>query len=69
MSSVSSRVPSVPVVKTRVHQHMTEDTGRPPLLDYVPYVRTDEVYHMDPLAPLSRPPTHDTGQQTMADLH
>uniref|UniRef100_A0A8C2CYR2 Coiled-coil domain containing 66 n=1 Tax=Cyprinus carpio TaxID=7962 RepID=A0A8C2CYR2_CYPCA len=65
--------PPTPAVKTRVHQsshHVTEDTGRPPSLDYVPYVRTDEVYHMDPLAPLSRPPTHeaqhrvDTDQQT-----
>lgn len=54
---------------------MTEETSRPPLLDYVPYVRTDEVYHMDPLAPLSRPPTHeaqqriDTGEQITDDLH
>ncbi|XP_042604791.1 coiled-coil domain-containing protein 66-like isoform X1 [Cyprinus carpio] len=73
--SAGSRVlsPPAPAVKTRVHQsshHVTEDTGRPPSLDYVPYVRTDEVYHMDPLAPLSRPPTHeaqhrvDTDQQT-----
>ncbi|XP_059425919.1 coiled-coil domain-containing protein 66 isoform X1 [Carassius carassius] len=75
--SAGSRVPSppAPAGKTRVHQsshHMMEDTGRPPSLDYVPYVRTDEVYHMDPLAPLSRPPTHeaqqrdDTDQQTTA---
>ncbi|XP_052445083.1 coiled-coil domain-containing protein 66-like isoform X2 [Carassius gibelio] len=71
------RVPSppAPAGKTRVHQsshHMMEDSGRPLSLDYVPYVRTDEVYHMDPLAPLSRPPTHeaqqrdDTDQQTTA---
>ncbi|XP_058615397.1 coiled-coil domain-containing protein 66 isoform X1 [Onychostoma macrolepis] len=63
--SAESRVPS-PAVKTRVHQsshQVPEDTGRPPLLDYVPYVRTDEVYHMDPLAPLSRPPTHEAQQR------
>ncbi|RXN13984.1 coiled-coil domain-containing 66-like isoform X1 [Labeo rohita] len=70
--SAESRVtsPPIPAVKNRVHQpsqqsshQMTEETSRPPLLDYVPYVRTDEVYHMDPLAPLSRPPTHEAQQR------
>ncbi|XP_073699831.1 coiled-coil domain-containing protein 66 [Garra rufa] len=62
--------PPIPAVRNRVHQpsqqsphQMTEETGRPPLLDYVPYVRTDEVYHMDPLAPLSRPSTHEAQQR------
>ncbi|XP_043079006.1 coiled-coil domain-containing protein 66 isoform X3 [Puntigrus tetrazona] len=60
----AERVPS-PAVKTRVQSsyQVTEDTGCPPLLDYVPYVRTDEVYHMDPLAPLSRPLTHEAQQR------
>uniref|UniRef100_A0A672KNY1 Coiled-coil domain-containing protein 66-like n=1 Tax=Sinocyclocheilus grahami TaxID=75366 RepID=A0A672KNY1_SINGR len=67
---VSSRVPSSPAPAVKSSQQVMEDTGRPPSLDYVPYVRTDEVYHMDPLAPLSRPPTHEahqrvhTGQKT-----
>lgn len=68
----------IPAVKNRVHQpsqqasRQMEDMGRPLLLDYVPYVRTDEVYQMDPLAPLSRPSTHevqqrgDAGKQNMA---
>lgn len=44
-------------------RQMMDDMGRPPSLDYVPYVRTDEVYHMDPMAPLSRPSTHETQQK------
>ncbi|XP_051764780.1 coiled-coil domain-containing protein 66 isoform X3 [Ctenopharyngodon idella] len=62
--------PPIPAVKNRVHQpsqqasrQMMEDMGCPPLLDYVPYVRTDEVYQMDPLAPLSRPSTHEAQQR------
>ncbi|XP_016315020.1 coiled-coil domain-containing protein 66-like [Sinocyclocheilus anshuiensis] len=67
-SSVTS--PPVPAVKTHVHQpsqqcshQMTEETGRLLVSDYVPYMRTDEVYHMDPLAPLSRPSTHEAQQR------
>ncbi|XP_016364813.1 coiled-coil domain-containing protein 66-like isoform X2 [Sinocyclocheilus rhinocerous] len=67
-SSVTS--PPVPAVKTRVHQpsqqcshQMTEETGRLLVSDYVPNMRTDEVYHMDPLAPLSRPSTHEAQQR------
>ncbi|XP_051764781.1 coiled-coil domain-containing protein 66 isoform X4 [Ctenopharyngodon idella] len=70
--SAESRMmsPPIPAVKNRVHQpsqqasrQMMEDMGCPPLLDYVPYVRTDEVYQMDPLAPLSRPSTHEAQQR------
>ncbi|XP_016365439.1 coiled-coil domain-containing protein 66 isoform X4 [Sinocyclocheilus rhinocerous] len=61
--SAESRVPSSPAPAVKSSQQVTEDTGRPPSLDYVPYVRTDEVYHMDPLAPLSRPPTHEAQQR------
>uniref|UniRef100_UPI00398EC4DD coiled-coil domain-containing protein 66 isoform X2 n=1 Tax=Pristiophorus japonicus TaxID=55135 RepID=UPI00398EC4DD len=32
---------------------------RPPSSNFVPYVRTDEVYHLDPDAPMSRPSTCD----------
>ncbi|XP_067272440.1 coiled-coil domain-containing protein 66 isoform X3 [Pseudorasbora parva] len=62
--------PHIPAVKNRVHQpsqqasrQMMEEMGRTPLLDYVPYLRTDEVYQMDPLAPLSRPSTHEAQQR------
>ncbi|XP_067254571.1 coiled-coil domain-containing protein 66 isoform X4 [Chanodichthys erythropterus] len=61
--------PPIPAVKNRAHQpsqqasRQMEDMGRPPLLDYVPYVRTDEVYQMDPLAPLSRPSTNEVQQR------
>ncbi|XP_051977655.1 coiled-coil domain-containing protein 66 isoform X3 [Xyrauchen texanus] len=69
------RSPPVPAVKNRLQQpaqHMMEeqvqDTGRLSSLDYVPYVRTDEVYHMDPLAPLSVPSTHETQQSLHTDV-
>ncbi|XP_041047970.1 coiled-coil domain-containing protein 66 isoform X2 [Carcharodon carcharias] len=35
------------------------DNDRPPSSNFVPYVRTDEVYHLDPDAPMSRPSTND----------
>ncbi|XP_038668735.1 coiled-coil domain-containing protein 66 isoform X2 [Scyliorhinus canicula] len=35
------------------------DSDRPPSSNFVPYVRTDEVYHLDPDAPMSRPSTND----------
>ena len=39
------------------HSPPLETNSPPPPSEFVPYVRTDEVYHLDPLAPLSRPPT------------
>ncbi|XP_048032234.1 coiled-coil domain-containing protein 66 isoform X3 [Megalobrama amblycephala] len=69
-SAFSARMTSpIPAVKNRAHQpsqqasRQMKDMGRPPLLDYVPYVRTDEVYQMDPLAPLSRPSTNEVQQR------
>ncbi|XP_026857612.2 coiled-coil domain-containing protein 66 isoform X2 [Electrophorus electricus] len=41
----------------------------PPSSDYIPYVRTDEVYHLDPLAPISRPSTHEIPQKTHEDAN
>lgn len=32
---------------------------RPPSSHFIPYVRTKEVYYLDPEAPMSRPSTHD----------
>ncbi|XP_067096597.1 coiled-coil domain-containing protein 66 isoform X2 [Osmerus mordax] len=67
------RSPPVPALKHRLQtQGPPLETHSPPLethsppletnsplppSEFVPYVRTDEVYHLDPLAPLSRPPT------------
>ncbi|KAF7249682.1 Coiled-coil domain-containing protein 66 [Varanus komodoensis] len=35
------------------------ETERPPSSHFVPYVRTNEVYYLDPDAPMTRPSTHD----------
>lgn len=32
---------------------------RPPSSHFIPYVRTNEVYYLDPDAPMTRPSTHD----------
>ncbi|KAL7837676.1 hypothetical protein SRHO_G00273870 [Serrasalmus rhombeus] len=72
--------PPVPAVKhplQQFHQPSPPQTDEPadssdewpPSSDYVPYVRTDEVYHLDPLAPISRPPTHEASQKTNADVN
>ncbi|KAK7137414.1 hypothetical protein R3I93_017484 [Phoxinus phoxinus] len=65
--------PITPVVKTRVHQ-TPQDTGRPLSSDYVPYVRTHEVYQLDPLsrADTHRADTHEVYQPdplSRADTH
>ncbi|XP_053508711.1 coiled-coil domain-containing protein 66 isoform X2 [Ictalurus furcatus] len=76
-ASQISRVPSppVPAVLRRLQvrppscaEEQSESCGRPPSADYVPYVRTDEVYHLDPLAPISRPTTNEGPQRIHADL-
>lgn len=36
-----------------------QETHRPPSSQFVPYVRTKEIYYLDPDAPMSRPSTHD----------
>ncbi|XP_062466672.1 coiled-coil domain-containing protein 66 isoform X4 [Pezoporus occidentalis] len=35
------------------------EAGRPPSSQFIPYVRTNEVYYLDPDAPVTRPSTHD----------
>ncbi|NXE51229.1 CCD66 protein, partial [Casuarius casuarius] len=35
------------------------EPGRPPSSHFIPYVRTNEVYYLDPDAPVTRPSTHD----------
>ncbi|KAM3914885.1 coiled-coil domain-containing protein 66 [Leptodactylus fuscus] len=47
-----------------VQRHVTPDlekldTDRPPSSHFVPYVRTKEIYYLDPDAPMSRPSTHE----------
>ncbi|XP_018580865.1 coiled-coil domain-containing protein 66 isoform X2 [Scleropages formosus] len=62
-----TRSPPVPAVERRLQQHTAlppsppaqEATERPPSSTFIPYVRTDEVYHLDPLAPISRPSTKE----------
>ncbi|XP_073793784.1 coiled-coil domain-containing protein 66 isoform X12 [Danio rerio] len=67
--------PPVTAVKQHVHRpsqqrcrQVEEEMAQPPLLDYVPYVRTDEVYHMEALAPLSRPSTREAQQRVNAGV-
>ncbi|NWU76410.1 CCD66 protein, partial [Onychorhynchus coronatus] len=35
------------------------EARRPPSAHFIPYVRTNEVYYLDPEAPVTRPSTHD----------
>ncbi|KAJ8361017.1 hypothetical protein SKAU_G00175420 [Synaphobranchus kaupii] len=73
--------PPVPAIKHKLQQQAklptqhssqgpVEAEERPPSSPFVPYVRTDEVYQLDPLAPVSRPPTQGSQQpaQPGADL-
>ncbi|KAM4652834.1 coiled-coil domain-containing protein 66 [Discoglossus pictus] len=36
-----------------------QESERPPSSNFIPYVRTKEIYYLDPDAPMSRPSTHD----------
>ncbi|XP_077181617.1 coiled-coil domain-containing protein 66 isoform X2 [Paroedura picta] len=42
---------------------------RPPSAYFVPYVRTNEVYYLDPDAPMTRPSTHDLQYQQRNDSY
>ncbi|XP_066452644.1 coiled-coil domain-containing protein 66 isoform X2 [Eleutherodactylus coqui] len=47
-----------------IQRHVTPDlekleSDRPPSSRFVPYVRTKEIYYLDPHAPMSRPSTHE----------
>ncbi|KAG8430460.1 hypothetical protein GDO86_020562 [Hymenochirus boettgeri] len=56
-----------------------QESERPPSTNFVPYVRTQEVYYLDPNAPMSRPSTQDpqyrqkddeqTTRQTLSSDH
>ncbi|NXX56028.1 CCD66 protein, partial [Scopus umbretta] len=45
------------------------EAGRPPSSQFIPYVRTNEVYHLDPDAPVTRPSTHDPQYQQLNDSY
>ncbi|XP_060622066.2 coiled-coil domain-containing protein 66 isoform X2 [Anolis sagrei] len=42
---------------------------RPPSSHFVPYVRTNEVYYLDPDAPMTRPSTHDPQYHQLNDVY
>ncbi|XP_040424942.1 coiled-coil domain-containing protein 66 isoform X1 [Cygnus olor] len=50
-------------IKTDAQQRssppLVTEAGRPPSSQFIPYVRTNEVYYLDPEAPVTRPSTHD----------
>ncbi|XP_038553267.1 coiled-coil domain-containing protein 66 isoform X2 [Micropterus salmoides] len=55
------RSPPVPAVRHRVQgQQAPPPTSPPPppVLEFIPYVRTDEVFNLDPLEPADTPPPH-----------
>ncbi|NXJ75376.1 CCD66 protein, partial [Trogon melanurus] len=45
------------------------EAGRPPSSQFIPYVRTNEVYYLDPDAPVSRPSTHDPQYRQFNDSY
>ncbi|XP_026713088.1 coiled-coil domain-containing protein 66 isoform X3 [Athene cunicularia] len=45
------------------------EAGRPPSSQFIPYVRTNEVYYLDPDAPVTRPSTHDPQYQQFNDSY
>ncbi|XP_030314263.1 coiled-coil domain-containing protein 66 [Calypte anna] len=45
------------------------EAERPPSSHFIPYVRTHEVYYLDPDAPVTRPSTHDPQYQQFHDAY
>ncbi|KFZ63223.1 Coiled-coil domain-containing protein 66, partial [Antrostomus carolinensis] len=45
------------------------EAGRPPSSQFIPYVRTNEVYYLDPDAPVTRPSTHDAQYRQLNDSY
>ncbi|NXI52563.1 CCD66 protein, partial [Chloroceryle aenea] len=45
------------------------EAGRPPSSQFIPYVRTNEVYYLDPDAPVTRPSTHDPQYRPFNDSY
>ncbi|XP_009945650.1 PREDICTED: coiled-coil domain-containing protein 66 [Leptosomus discolor] len=45
------------------------EAGSPPSSPFIPYVRTNEVYYLDPDAPVTRPSTHDPQYRQFNDSY
>ncbi|NWX24740.1 CCD66 protein, partial [Aegotheles bennettii] len=45
------------------------EAERPPSSQFIPYVRTNEVYYLDPDAPVTRPSTHDPQYRLFNDSY
>ncbi|XP_053932252.1 coiled-coil domain-containing protein 66 isoform X2 [Cuculus canorus] len=45
------------------------EAARPPSSQFIPYVRTNEVYYLDPDAPVTRPSTHDPQYRQFNDSY
>ncbi|KAM9182580.1 coiled-coil domain-containing protein 66 isoform 3-T3 [Mergus octosetaceus] len=60
-------------IKTDAQQRssppLVTEAGRPPSSQFIPYVRTNEVYYLDPEAPVTRPSTHDPQYQQLNDSY
>ncbi|XP_049895045.1 coiled-coil domain-containing protein 66 isoform X3 [Epinephelus moara] len=58
ISTDRGRSPPVPAVRHRLQgqQAPPSSTPSPPPVEFVPYVRTDEVFNLDPLEPADTPP-------------
>ncbi|XP_041639885.1 coiled-coil domain-containing protein 66 [Cheilinus undulatus] len=58
------RSPPVPALRNRIQSQQASPSSssspppHPPVLEFVPYVRTDEVFNLDPLEPADTPPPH-----------
>ncbi|XP_056243627.1 coiled-coil domain-containing protein 66 isoform X1 [Seriola aureovittata] len=57
-NSERGRSPPVPAVRLRVQTQQASGPLPPPALEYIPYVRTDEVFNLDPLESADTPPPH-----------
>ncbi|XP_065811290.1 coiled-coil domain-containing protein 66 isoform X3 [Labrus bergylta] len=63
VDSDRGRSPPVPAVRHRVQGQQAPPSSPPPplyppVLEYIPYVRTHEVFNLDPLEPADTPPPH-----------
>ncbi|XP_061474257.1 coiled-coil domain-containing protein 66 isoform X2 [Rhineura floridana] len=60
-------------IYTEKHQSEVQppsvEVERPPSSHFVPYVRTNEVYYLDPDAPMTRPSTYDSQYQQLNDAY
>ncbi|NXC68105.1 CCD66 protein, partial [Anhinga anhinga] len=61
------------IIKTDTQQRSSPppvtEAGRPPSPQFIPYVRTNEVYYLDPDAPVTRPSTHDPQYRQFNDSY